>query len=379
MTTVSNSSKISQWLTHGLSRDVRGRVQRMAECEDVRRIAIMPDVHLSAKYCVGTVVATRTRVMPQAVGGDIGCGMAAVRIDVEADRLVSHASARQLLQLLRRFVPSNKHDRETVCGRLPEELGLNLSDPRLEKSAFRDGRFQLGTLGRGNHFLEFQSDEEGALWMMVHSGSRAMGHIITAHHLRRAVREAPLPYLDAGSEDGRAYLNDAAWACEYARQNRLAMLRMTSELLRTVWQVDIDEGSLMESDHNHVRRETHFDEELWVHRKGAQAAALGEPGVIPGSMGTVSYHVVGRGREDGLKSSSHGAGRLQSRSAARSSMSVKELKREMSGVFYDVTRAVASRDEAPSAYKDIRQVIKAQRDLVKVVRVLRPLISYKGI
>jgi tRNA-splicing ligase RtcB len=225
---------------------------------------------------------------------------------------------------------------------------------------------------------EFQTDEEGLLWMMIHSGSRAMGQLITEYHLRNAVKDTPLAYLEADSDEGRAYLNDVAWAREYARQNRLSMLRMASELLRTLWSVDVDERSLIESDHNHVLQETHFGERLWVHRKGAQSAALGQPGVIPGSMGTASYHVVGRGCAESLNSASHGAGRALSRSEARSNVSVKALRRQMKGVFFDGSKAAAIRDEAPSAYKDIRRVMKAQRELVKIVRMVKPLISYKA-
>ena len=375
-----NSRKISQWLTQGLPQDVQRRVWRMSQCEDVARVAIMPDVHLAKEYCVGTVVATRSRIMPQAVGGDIGCGMVAVRFDEMAQRLVTRNSAHQLLRLLHRFVPSNKHGKDTVCGRLPNGLtALVLSDERLERSAARDGRFQLGTLGRGNHFLEFQSDEEGMLWMMIHSGSRAMGQLITQYHLRKAVKGTPLPYFNGDSDEGRAYLNDVAWAREYARQNRLSMLRMAAELLQTLWSVDVNERSLIDSDHNHVRQEMHFGEQLWVHRKGAQSAAVDELGVIPGTMSSASYHVMGKGCAESMTSSSHGAGRVQSRSEARSNVSVKGLKREMGSVFFDTSKATAIRDEAPSAYRDIRRVMKAQKELVKVVRALRPLVSYKGV
>ena len=157
----------------------------------------------------------------------------------------------------------------------------------------------------------------------------------------------PLAYLEANSYEGRAYLNNVARAREYARTNRLSMLRMTSELLRMLWSVDIDEQSLIESDHNHVRQEIHFGERLWVHRKGAQPAAVDEPGVIPGSMGAASYHVVGRGCVESVASSSHGAGRVQSRTEARSNVSVRSLKREMGGVFFDASKATAIRDEAP--------------------------------
>ncbi len=378
---IPRSQRLSTWLIQPLSKEIRQRVERMADSDDVAHVAVMPDVHLAEAYCVGTVVATASQIMPHAVGGDIGCGMAGVRVNAAAERLTADAlSARRLLRMLRSLVPGNKRRRETLPSELPRSLAkVTLSDPRLDKIAQREGRYQLGTLGRGNHFLEFQSDADGALWLMIHSGSRAMGQAITQHHLRQAENGDPLPYLVADSPAGQAYLNDVDWARSYARENRSAMLRMTAELLKTLWSVDIDEGSFIESDHNHVVREQHLGRWLWVHRKGAQSARAEEAGIIPGSMGTPSYHVVGRGCVAALQSSAHGAGRQKSRREAHESISVKTLEREMRGVFFDTTKSRALRDEAPSAYKNIQKVMRAQKDLVKIVRVLQPLLSYKGV
>ena len=374
-----DNERVAHWLVQPLPKDVQNRVQQMARCDDVVRIAVLPDVHLAKEYCVGTAVATRSRIMPFAVGGDIGCGMVALRVNELAERLISRQSSQQLLRLLGRFVPFNKHRAATVSDRLPESLRIRgLSHPRLEKMALRDGRVQMGTLGRGNHFLEFQVDVEGVMWLMIHSGSRALGQAITTLHLRNTVNDGPLLYFEAESSAGQDYLNDVAWARQYARQNRLSMLWVTAELLQTLWSVDVDADSLIESDHNHVRQEEHMGQMRWVHRKGAQSAAANELGVIPGSMGTPSYHVVGRGCQAALNSSSHGAGRRQSRTEARSKVSVRSLQREMGRVFFDQSKSNALRDEAPSAYKDIRQVLQAQRELVKIVRVLRPLVSYKA-
>jgi tRNA-splicing ligase RtcB len=279
---------------------------------------------------------------------------------------------------LYRDVPSNKH---RTRRELPSELRvLPLSDPRLEKVAQRDGSVQLGTLGRGNHFLEFQADEEQRLWMMVHSGSRAMGQAITNHHLQSAEgKSSGLLFVDVERESGRAYLSDVDWAREYAAANRQAMLRAAEAILAKRFSVTVDWSSLIQSDHDHVQRELHFGEELLIHRKGAQSARSDEAGIIPGSMGTATFHVAGRGLAESLTSCSHGAGRRLSRDAARRQISVQRLERELGNVWCDRRRLRQLRDEAPSAYQDIEKVIQAQRDLVRVVRRLRPLLTYKGV
>ncbi|QDT55364.1 RNA-splicing ligase RtcB [Caulifigura coniformis] len=360
-----------------LSTEVVDSVNRIRTAEDVRYVAVMPDAHLAAEVCVGLVLATNRLIYPAAVGGDIGCGMAAVPIDAEADLLDDDVSAGQLLGDLYREVPSNRHRTRRA---LPDRLrDFPLSDPRLGRMAEREGCIQLGTLGRGNHFLEFQADEDDRMWVMVHSGSRAMGQVITAHHVRNAEGSSVgIPFFDAEGHAGRAYLSDVGWAREYSATNRLEMLRAVETILADRFSATVDWSRLIHSDHDHVRRETHFGNDYLVHRKGAQSARTDEAGIIPGSMGTATFHVVGRGLPESLRSCSHGAGRRLSRDAARRQIGARQLERELRGIWCDRRRFDVLREEAPSAYHDIEKVMQAQKDLVRVVRRLRPVLSYKG-
>jgi tRNA-splicing ligase RtcB len=369
---------VRRWVAGKIPAAAGVLIERLTRAADVVRIAIMPDVHAATDVCVGCVVATRRLIYPAAVGGDIGCGIAAMAFDAEADDLLGdEPRPAKLLDALKETVPSNKH-------RQPRELPTELrekpfAEPRLE-AVRRDAAVQFGTLGRGNHFLEFQRDEEGRLWLMVHSGSRAVGPAVRDWYVARASRPgARLLALDAESEVGHGYLADAEWARAYAAANRRAMAEAVAALIGRLFGVSSLPGTWIECDHNHVRREEHFGEALWVHRKGAAGAAEGQPGLIPGSMGSRSFHVEGRGEPESLCSSSHGAGRVMSREEARRRVMPRELKRQMEGVHFDEARAERLRDEAPAAYKDIGQVMRAQRDLVRVVRVLRPMLSYKGV
>jgi tRNA-splicing ligase RtcB len=375
-------TNVRSWLAEPLSADVAQSLTRLAAAEDVTHVAVMPDVHLAAEVCVGVAMATRTLIYPAAVGSDIGCGMAAIRFEGAAELLNNEQTAGRMLAGLYRRIPSLRHGRETLPTSLPTALQQEtLSDPRLEKLKSRDGRVQLGTLGRGNHFLEFQAAADGMLWLMIHSGSRGMGQAITAHHWEMAgLREpkARLLALDSTTAAGRAYLHDARWAEHYAAANRLAMVAATAELVETLLGFPADETSLIHSNHNHVRREHHFGSEWWVHRKGALSAGDGEPGIIPGSMGTASFHVVGRGCAEALHSSSHGAGRALARGSACRQISERQLLREMQGIWFDQRRAGTLLDEAPAAYKNVHQVLRAQRELTRIVRELRPVLSFKG-
>ncbi|HUY89120.1 MAG TPA: RtcB family protein [Pirellulales bacterium] len=377
------NAKVRHWLAEPMGRDVAEAIAKLAEADDVAQIAVMPDVHLAKEVCVGLAVATRTKIYPAAVGADIGCGMAAIRSSASAELLAEERSAARLLAGLYERAPSLKHRRATAPATLPESLLQSpLSHPRLEKLKLRDARLQLGSLGRGNHFLEFQRDDEGRLWLMVHSGSRGMGQAISAHHAALAIRETSIKgpsWFDADSPRGRDYLADAAWAEQYAAENRLAMLAAVAELLWDLFAVELDFGSLIHANHNHVRFETCGPGNLWVHRKGALSARAGEPGVIPGSMGTASFHTLGRGLPESLCSSSHGAGRALSRSEAVKKIGERQLTREMRGVWFNERQAGKLRDEAPSAYKNIFAVMRAQRELTQVVRRLQPVLNYKAV
>jgi tRNA-splicing ligase RtcB (3'-phosphate/5'-hydroxy nucleic acid ligase) len=372
------SAPVEMWLAGSLSAEVRSAIQRLADAVDVRRVAVMPDVHLANAVCIGTATATKSRILPEAVGGDIGCGMLAVRFDVPATVLSSAEAAASLLSGLYRTVPFIKHGVRSAP-ELPAELvDTKLSATSLEGLKHRDGRLELGTLGRGNHFLEFQRDQSGDLWLMVHSGSRAMGPAIRDYHLRGTEADRGLRWLDAGSEHGVRYLADVAWARRYAEINRRTMFERIAELMRALFGAEAELGTLIDCDHNHVQRERHEGVELWVHRKGALHAAEGVAGVIPGSMGTASYHVVGRGEPSALCSSSHGAGRVMSRSDARRHIARKNLLADVEGIWFDHRLAERLREEAPSAYKEIGAVMRAQRELTRIVREVEPVLVYKG-
>jgi tRNA-splicing ligase RtcB len=384
---------LSAWLVEPMEPAVAAAIERLRRAPDVRRVAVMPDVHLASEVCVGTVLATSQLVYPQAVGGDIGCGMLAVAFDVGAEALGDPAVAGRVLGRLGEVVPVlRRHRRHAVAW--PEGLAqdarprgtrlnggetLRLSHPGLEGVRREVGALQLGTLGSGNHFVELQGDEDGRLWLMIHSGSRGMGQAIRDHHLARAVAVGwGLKALDVGTEEGAAYVRDVGWARAYAEANRRAMAERVADVLaeavsaRPAWE------TLVSVDHNHVVSEEHGGERLWVHRKGAMPAGMGVAGVLPGSMGTESFHVEGRGCDAAMWSSAHGAGRAMSRESARKGISERDLRRQMGGVWYDYRHGRHLREEAPTAYKDVRAVMRAQRELVKVVRVMRPVLNYKG-
>lgn len=371
---------VSCWLAEPLPSDCRVALQRIASADDVEHVAVMPDVHLVEEVCNGVAVASTDLIYPQAVGGDIGCGIVAVAADSMAEPLESESVSRQILDRLNERIPGNRHPAVTAAAELPDELAKErLSTDRLTKLAERDGRVQLGTLGRGNHFVELQQDAEGRLWVMIHSGSRGIGQAISQWHLDRAKQTCRhrLACVSASGDAGKQYLHDMAWARKYASTNRRAMLRAVEKVLSDVTGCRLDWASLVETDHDHVIREQHFGRELWVHRKGAQPASLDQPGLIPGSMGTRSYLVRGRGCAESLRSSSHGAGRALPRSIARQQIGQRQLLREMQGVWFDDHRCDQLRDESPSAYKDVKTVMRAQRDLTAIVRELRPVLVYK--
>ena len=214
---------------------------------------------------------------------------------------------------------------------------------------------------------------------MVHSGSRGIGPAIRDFHMARGQSAgAGLRALDARSEQGAEYLHDAAWARRFADASRRAMAAEAGEVVQAILGARLCWETAIATDHNHVAMERHDDCDLYVHRKGAMPAAAGQPGVLPGSMGGESFHVEGRGNHDAMCSSAHGAGRASSRTVTRAKVTARDLRRQMDGVWFDYRLADQLRDEAPSAYKDIRAVLRAQHDLVKVTRALRPILSYKG-
>lgn len=372
-------ARLSSWLIEPMARDVADAVERLRRAPDVHQVAVMPDVHLATDVCVGVVVATSHLLYPQAVGGDIGCGMLAVAFDTAAGLLEDPSLAGRALAQLGRLVPARRRNRSKLAP-LPADLSdAALTHTKLNAIRRDEGVLEFGTLGSGNHFVELQADECDRLWLMVHSGSRAMGPAIRDHHLSQAEPVGSgLRALDARSDAGQAYLTDAVWARRFAEASRTQIARDVGDVVADVLGGTLDWSTAISTDHNYVAQERHGGTQFWTHRKGAMPAHEGVEGVLPGSMGSASYHVRGKGCADALCSSAHGAGRLLSRTEARRTLSAKDLQRQMAGVWFDYRQTDRLRDEAPGAYKDIRAVVRAQRDLVKVTRVLRPVLNYKG-
>ena len=359
-------------------------------------VAAMPDVHLGKGATVGSVLPTRGAIIPAAVGVDIGCGMAAVRTTLRANDLPD--SLAPLRASIERCVPVG-NGRGGEHRRMPASVDSALAQSGLierlgvVKAKHRRIRTdkveqQLGTLGGGNHFIEVCLDESGAVWVMLHSGSRGTGNLIGTYFIERAREELSRRVLGFRVPDrdlaffmeGEALFNDyveaVSWAQDYARYNRQVMLeRVLAELRRHLPRFQLAKMAV-NCHHNYVQRETHYGESLLVTRKGAVSAREGELGIIPGSMGTRSYIVRGKGHPESFHSCSHGAGRVMSRSAARANITLEQHREATAHVECRKDSAVI--DESPAAYKSIDAVMEAQRDLVEVVHTLSQVLCVKG-
>ncbi|MCM3886771.1 RtcB family protein [Frankia sp. R82] len=361
-------------------------------------VAVMPDVHLGYGATVGSVIALRDAVSPAAVGVDIGCGMAAARTNLRAADLPDDLAA--LRHALEAAIPVGKssHAETTAHARAQDDLWNSFTDlhPRVQ-GRFERAMAQVGTLGSGNHFVEVCLDTDDAVWIMLHSGSRNIGKELAEAHIgvaRTLEHNAGLPDRDlavflAGTPQMRAYRHDLDWAQTYARRNRDAMLAAAAAALRTLLPTlrtptPPEDGphagdhafALVNCHHNYVAAEHHFGADVLVTRKGAISARSGEMGIIPGSMGTRSYLVRGRGNPDSFHSASHGAGRTMSRNRARRTFTLDDLATQTHGV--ECRKDAGVLDEIPAAYKNIDHVIAAQTDLVDVVAELRAVLCVKG-
>ena len=349
-------------------------------------VALMPDAHVGIGATVGSVIPTKNAVIPSAVGVDIGCGMIAAELDVTEDRLPD--SLEPLLARVERAIPAGVgqgHRGATTKA----ERWLSRHKPATELSADRAAKAakQFGTLGSGNHFFELCVDERGRVWVVLHSGSRGIGNQLAQAHIAKARRLAKhlelrledpdLAYFNEGTPEFEAYIADMLWAQDYARANREQMMdNAMSEVFSFLWFGR--ETRRINCHHNFTQREVHHGQQMWITRKGAIKAAAGDMGVIPGSMGTRSYIVAGKGNEASWTSCSHGAGRRHSRTQAKKLFTTADLARQMEGKVWLAKRAHALVDEIPAAYKDIDQVMADQSDLVEVRHTLRQILNYKG-
>ncbi|KRV50958.1 Fis family transcriptional regulator [Wenjunlia vitaminophila] len=356
-------------------------------------LAVMPDVHYGKGATVGSVIAMRGAVCPAAVGVDIGCGMSAVRTSLTARDLPDDLS--RLRSRIEQAIPVGRgmHAEPLDPGRLHGFPAADWErfwagfDGLAEAVRFRRERAlaQMGTLGSGNHFIEFCLDETDSVWLMLHSGSRNIGKELADHHIgvaqglphNQGLVDRDLAVFIADTPQMAAYRQDLFWAQEYARLNRALMMALFTDVVSREFRrakVVFDEP--ISCHHNYVAEETYDGVDLLVTRKGAIRAGAGDLGIIPGSMGTGSYVVRGLGNPASFNSASHGAGRRMSRNAAKRRYSTRDLEEQTQGVECRKDSGVV--DEIPGAYKKIEKVIEQQRDLVEVVAKLKQVVCVKG-
>ncbi|ADU10481.1 MULTISPECIES: RtcB family protein [Micromonospora] len=361
----------------------------------VQGVAVMPDVHFGKGATVGSVIAMRQAVSPAAVGVDIGCGMSAVRTSLTAadlpDDLAPLRSAIEAAIPVGFAMRDDAVDPRRVRGL--EQAGwdefwrrFGTLDRKVAQLQTRAQR-QLGTLGGGNHFIEVCLEQGGAddgrVWLMLHSGSRNIGKELAERHMavaRGLPHNTDLPDRDlavflAGTPEMEAYRRDLWWAQEYARRNRAVMLALLCQVVREAFpHAGYDEP--ISCHHNYVAEENYDGVDVLVTRKGAIRAGRGDLGIIPGSMGTGSYIVRGKGNLDAYCSASHGAGRRMSRGQAKRTYSTADLAAQTAGV--ECRKDAGVVDEIPGAYKDITEVMAQQEDLVEVVAHLKQVVCVKG-
>jgi tRNA-splicing ligase RtcB len=347
----------------------------------VEHVAAMADAHLSEGVAVGSVFATERTLVPRAIGGDIGCGMSAVRLAREAPPLGAR-DLRALVASLARAIPAGDATHRGAGVAVPDALlAPALSTRSLERTRGALAPRHLGTLGGGNHFIELDRDPDGGLWLLVHSGSRGLGAAVAAHHGRAAESSGAgdaLQGLDVTTAAGGAYFADLSWALAFARANREALAGRATEVLADALGARLDPEASVDVCHNFVARERWLGRELLVHRKGAVAVPAGAVALVPGSMGTASYLVEGLGSAASFGSCSHGAGRVLSRREARAAIRPDALARAMRRVAYPENLSRKLVEEAPAAYRDIVEVLDAQEDLVQRRLRLEPVAVLKG-
>jgi tRNA-splicing ligase RtcB len=366
-------------------------------------LALMPDAHLGKGATVGSVIPTLRAIIPAAVGVDIGCGMIAVRTQFTAEDVRSRGSASPggrppgyprdlatLREAIERAIPLsagvyNKSVYDDQTQSRIEALEQRQAADRADATA-GNWRMQLGSLGSGNHFIEVSLDEADRVWLFLHSGSRGVGNKIAQRHIKVArdlavkywigLPDPDLAYLAEGTDEFWSYIRELRWAQHFALLNREEMMHRVIDCVQEWIGEAVQETERVNTHHNYTAKETHFGEEVWLSRKGAIDASAGTPGLIPGSMGTRSYVVTGKGNRLALNSSPHGAGRQHSRTKARKLYSLEELEAAMKGIEWRHTDAFL--DEIPAAYKDIDVVMEDAKDLVEINHTLRQIVNVKG-
>ncbi|WP_339134625.1 MAG: RtcB family protein [Candidatus Electrothrix sp. GW3-4] len=355
-----------------------------------RHIALMPDAHQGYGMPIGGVLATEGVVVPNAVGVDIGCGMCAVQTSLQE---IEQDALKKIMGEIRKQIPVgfSHHKKAQHASFMPEgyteESGLD--GLKVVREEYQAALRQVGTLGGGNHFLEIQQGSDGFVWLMIHSGSRNLGYRVAHHYNKLAIalnqkwhssvpEKWQLAFLPLDGRKGQDYLQEMQYCVDFALANRQLMMHRLQETFAEIVG-DVDFGEMLNIAHNYAAREHHFKKDVMIHRKGATRASTDQLGIIPGSQGTASYIVKGKGEPESFKSCSHGAGRKMGRKQAQRELDLAAEKERLDalGVIHGI-RNTKDLDEAPSAYKDISVVMENQQDLVEIQVELRPLAVIKG-
>jgi len=373
--------------------NVKEQLLNLADMPFIHKwVASMPDAHLGKGCAIGTVLATKKAIIPSAVGVDLGCGMQAVKTSLNAADLPDNLKALRLD--IESVVPvgQGKHDIQQLP-KAVTDLWNNKLEPGFKwildfcPVENTNNIAHLGTLGGGNHFIEVCIEKaDDSVWVMLHSGSRGVGNAIGRYFIEKAKKEmekyfvslpdADLAYLPEGSAYFDQYIESVNWAQEFAKMNRALMMENTLKVLRKhTKEFSIDELTV-DCHHNYVQKEHHYNENVWVTRKGAVSARRGQYGIIPSSMGQRSFIVKGLGNPESFNSCSHGAGRVMSRTQAKKLVTLQQHEEDVKGVECRIDEDII--DETPSAYKPIDDVMKAQSDLVEIVHEIKQVLCIKG-
>ena len=356
------------------------QARNIANLPFVRKwVSLMPDSHQGYGMPIGGVCATKGVIVPNMVGVDIGCGMAAVKTDLTS---LSTDSLKKIMGRARDLVPTGfSHHKSAQDWELWDEA----PETTIIQQELTSARKQLGTLGGGNHFIEFQVGSDGHVWVMVHSGSRNFGFKTAKVYHEKAQRlcekwhvalpDKDLAFLPTETDEAQEYFTSMQYCLKFALANRSLMMNRILDAIHD--EVCGDELDRVNINHNYAALEHHYGENVWVHRKGATRARVGERGIIPGSMGAESYIVAGKGNPESFHSCSHGAGRKMGRKQAQKTLDLAEETAKMEGIVHGL-RNIEDLDEAPGSYKAISEVMANQADLVEILVTLKPLGNIKG-
>ncbi|PHJ63919.1 Fis family transcriptional regulator [Nostoc linckia z18] len=386
---ITTPAPVLSWANHALGPEETKMAKNVASLPFVfKHLALMPDVHLGKGALVGSVIATKEAIIPAAVGVDVGCGMGAIKTPFTGEQL--EGKLKKIRLDIEAAIPTGFNENKDVEKPVTNWQGwndfkdLHRGVQDLQSKAMK----QMGSLGGGNHFIEVCLDTENQVWLMLHSGSRHIGnnlaqcHINTAKELAKMAGEKlpdpDLAYFVAGTPEFQAYWHDLQWAQDYARVNRDVMMARFKHIVEKHLAGGKATKPLLQVNchHNYAEKEVHFDEDVYVTRKGAVRAQTEDYGIIPGSMGAKSFIVKGKGNAHSFCSCSHGAGRLLSRNKAKNVYTLDDLIEQTQGV--ECRKDAGVLDEIPGAYKPIEQVMANQADLVEVVATLKQVMCVKG-